>query len=145
MSNLEISSWIIKSARLGPNNPLPPIFPERVQPQIQIANDIPQEISKQMEYGHVPSVLPYAVQDDYHRDLQSTETTVAVLENEILRATFLLEMGGRLWSLYHKPTKRELLEVNPAVQAANLRYPECLVQRRRRMEHWHCRAFTFFI
>ena len=45
---------------------------------------------------------------------------VAVLENEHLRATFLLELGGRLWSLLHKPTGRELLSVNPVFQPANL-------------------------
>ena len=44
----------------------------------------------------------------------------AVLENETLRATFLLELGGRLWSLYHKPSGRELLSVNPVFQPANL-------------------------
>ena len=43
-----------------------------------------------------------------------------VLENDILRATFLLELGGRLWSLLHKPSGRELLAVNPVFQAANL-------------------------
>jgi tetratricopeptide (TPR) repeat protein len=120
MGNLEISSWKIKSARLGPNNPLPPLYPERVRPQIEISDDLPQEINKQMKYGHVPTVLPYAIQNEYQREQQTTETTVAVLENEILRATFLLELGGRLWSLYHKPSQRELLEVNPTVQAANL-------------------------
>ena len=45
---------------------------------------------------------------------------VAVLENDHLRATFLLELGGRLWSLLHKPTGRELLSVNPVFQPANL-------------------------
>ena len=43
-----------------------------------------------------------------------------VLENDILRATFLPELGGRLWSLYHKPAGRELLHVNPVFQPANL-------------------------
>jgi len=42
------------------------------------------------------------------------------LENETLRATFLLEMGGRLWSLFHKPSGRELLSVNPVFQPVNL-------------------------
>jgi hypothetical protein len=32
----------------------------------------------------------------------------------------LLEFGGRLWSLVHKPSGRELLEVNPVFQLANL-------------------------
>jgi len=45
---------------------------------------------------------------------------VAVLENEALRASFFLELGGRMWSLVHKPSGRELLEANPIFQPANL-------------------------
>ena len=43
-----------------------------------------------------------------------------MLENDVLRATFLLDLGGRLWSLVHKPTGRELLYRNPVFQPANL-------------------------
>jgi hypothetical protein len=45
---------------------------------------------------------------------------VAVLENDTLKATFMLELGGRLRSLIHKPTGRELREANPVFQPANL-------------------------
>jgi hypothetical protein len=71
-------------------------------------------------YGQLSSILPYSVQDGYDRQLQPGDFRTAVLENEILRATFLLEFGGRLWSLVHKPSGRELLEVNPVFQLANL-------------------------
>jgi len=71
-------------------------------------------------YGHLSSILPYTVQDGYNRKLQRADFRTAVLENDILRATFLLEFGGRLWSLVHKPSGRELLEVNPVFQMANL-------------------------
>jgi hypothetical protein len=43
-----------------------------------------------------------------------------VLENDILKATFMPVSGGRLWSLYHKPEQRELLNRNPVFQPANL-------------------------
>ncbi len=42
------------------------------------------------------------------------------LGNEILKATFLPELGGRLISLLHKPLGRELLNRNPVFQPANL-------------------------
>ena len=42
------------------------------------------------------------------------------LENDILRATFLPAHGGRLLSLFHIPSQRELLNVNPVYQPANL-------------------------
>ena len=61
-----------------------------------------------------------SLQDGYGRDRQPTGHQVAVLENDVLRATFLLDRGGRLWSLVHKPTGRELLHRNPVFQPANL-------------------------
>jgi hypothetical protein len=82
--------------------------------------DIPEEDQRYLGYGRVASCLPYLMQDGYRRDLQPMTFRTAVLENDILRAIFLLELGGRLWSLLHKPSGRELLEVNPVFQPANL-------------------------
>jgi hypothetical protein len=45
---------------------------------------------------------------------------VAVLENDRLRAEFLLDLGGRLRSLVDLSSGRELLYANPAFQPANL-------------------------
>ena len=42
------------------------------------------------------------------------------MENEYLKATFIPEIGGRLWSLYNKKADRELLYVNKVFQPANL-------------------------
>lgn len=64
--------------------------------------------------------LPYRMQDRYRRDLSPVTLRTAVLENEILRAEFLPELGGRLRSLLHKPSARELLACNPVLQPANL-------------------------
>jgi hypothetical protein len=75
---------------------------------------------RNMNYGRVPNPLPYTMQDGYTRHLQPRDFRVAVLENEVLRATFLLEFGGRMWSLVHKPSGRELLAVNPVFRLANL-------------------------
>lgn len=44
----------------------------------------------------------------------------AVIENDHLKAVFLPELGGRLWSLYDKDLQRELLYVNPVFQPGNL-------------------------
>ena len=43
-----------------------------------------------------------------------------MLENESLRATVALDLGGRLLSLYDRRADRQLLYVNPVVQPANL-------------------------
>jgi hypothetical protein len=121
MSELRIDSWSMPAADLGPENPLPPLGSGRdLHGRIEASPDIPEEMLRNMGYGQVPSILPYTLQDGYTRHRHVRSFRVAVLENEILRATFLLEMGGRLWSLVHKPSGRELLEVNPVFQPANL-------------------------
>jgi tetratricopeptide (TPR) repeat protein len=121
MSDLKLKTWSMPSADLGPENPLPPLLSDQ---ELHIAQSvdpaIPDEIRRNMIYGHVPNILPYAMQDGYNRERKLRDFRVAVLENEFLKATFLLEMGGRLWSLYHKPSGRELLSVNPVFQPANL-------------------------
>jgi hypothetical protein len=65
-------------------------------------------------------MLPYRVQDRYDRVKKPVDHKVAVLENDRLRATFMLDLGGRLWSLYDKAAHRELLMANPVFQPANL-------------------------
>jgi hypothetical protein len=120
VSELHLDQWIMPGADLGPENPLPPLPPHR---ELHIAepNDaIPPDMQRNMAYGHLPNMLPYTMQDGYARDRQPKTFRTAVLENDILRATFLLELGGRLWSLVHKPSGRELLSVNPIFQPANL-------------------------
>jgi hypothetical protein len=80
------------------------------------------EDSKNFNYGCKVGPLPYRFQQNYDRNRGLKQVKVAVLENEILKATFLLDFGGRLWSLYHKVEKRELLYRNPVVQLANLAF-----------------------
>jgi len=120
MSELRIETFSMPGADLGPENPLPPLRPRRDPHQINASPGVPDEIVRNAAYGHVSSPLPYTMQDQYTRQRTPREYRVAVLENETLRATFLLELGGRLWSLLHKPSGRELLDVNPVFQPANL-------------------------
>lgn len=120
MSELSLQSWTMPAASLGAKNPLPPLFQRRPPLSLDYPPDTPGDLLENMSYGHIASCLPYTMQDSYERQLHPTEFRVAVLENEFLRATFLVEFGGRLWSLFHKPSKRELLEVNPVFQLANL-------------------------
>ena len=121
MSELRLETWRMPAAGLGPESPLPPLpGPSEIyepSPPIRPGGQSPLEHAG---YGLTPAILPYALQDDYDRDLQPRAFTVGVLENDVLRATFLLELGARLWSLRHKPSGRELLDVNPVFQPANL-------------------------
>jgi tetratricopeptide (TPR) repeat protein len=92
MSELRLENYTMPSGNLGQESPLPPL-------------DI---------------CLPYTLQNNYGRKRAIQKFKTVVLENDILRATFLIEFGGRLWSLFHKKEERELLYVNPVFQPANL-------------------------
>ena len=120
MSELRVQKLKLPAAGLGQQNPLPAFFPERHPLQVEMPADLSTEVLGDASYAHVTNILPYSLQDGYTRNLQISEFSVAILENEILRAVFLLELGGRLWSLVHKPTGRELLACNSAIQFANL-------------------------
>ena len=121
MSDLRFEDYTMPAAELQPDNPLPNLIVHQdAHAKIVVDPKVPEEIRRHIGYGRVNGCLPYGVQDHYDRNKRPTAFRVAVLENEILRATFLLERGGRLWSLVHKPTNRELLYVNPVFQPANL-------------------------
>lgn len=120
MSELRIETWTMPAADLGPENPLPALKTNPDMHAMEDAKGIPDEMLRNIAYGHLPNTLPYTMQDGYNRQLAPRAFRVAVLENDLLRATFQLELGGRLWSLVDKRTGRELLEVNPIFQPANL-------------------------
>lgn len=67
-----------------------------------------------------PTLLPYDAQDCFDRQVERRDLRVAVLENDRLKATFLLELGGRLWTLYDKVAERELLYQPDALMHGNL-------------------------
>ena len=81
---------------------------------------IDAEMSRNLAYGRPHSLLPYTRQSGYDRLRSERELPTVVLENETLTATFLPGYGGRLWSLVHRPTGRELLHRNEILQPANL-------------------------
>lgn len=74
-----------------------------------------------VNYGMFSDSLPYAMQDDYDLSQKQTlEFDSAILENDFLRAEFVLPLGGRLWSLFDKTAGRELLTANTEFRPCNL-------------------------
>ncbi|MEV4515211.1 DUF5107 domain-containing protein [Dactylosporangium sp. NPDC049525] len=120
MTRVFLSTLTLPTAPMKGDNPLPPLRPLRDIHAGIDAGAADADMAANLSYGHVTSLLPYTNQDGYGRDLADVTHRTVVLENEHLRAEFLPGLGGRLWSLVHLPTGRELLHRNPVLQLANL-------------------------
>lgn len=121
MSEMRLEKLTMPAARLGPENPLPPLMAVaalRAAPGFDVS--VQPEDREYFGWGSPSGLLPYRLQDSYDRNRVMRDFNVVVLENEHLRATFFPELGGRLWSLVHKATGRELFSRNPVFQPANL-------------------------
>src|SRR5438874_1293607 len=116
MSELTIRSHVMPAADFGAENPLTPLRAYETASAAGASSGAADYPDREWE----ESILPYRVQDGYSRHRSPRAFKTAVLENRHLRATFLLELGGRLWSLIDKRSGRELLYVNPVFQPANL-------------------------
>ena len=120
MTTLRSEPYNILAANLGAENPLPGFRDPKHDMSVPIDASVPAEDRRYLGWEVGYRVLPYRIQDGYDRDKKPRTFHGLVLENEILKATFLPELGGRLVSLVHKPTHRELLDCNPVFQPANL-------------------------
>jgi len=117
MSTLTISSLTMPAAAMPRENPLTPL--RTYETASAAGASAPQ--ADYPDRGQEHSILPYRLQDQYDRTRTPRTFKTAVLDNDALRATFLLDLGGRLWSLIDKRQGgRELLYVNPVFQPANL-------------------------
>ncbi|MFF2653331.1 DUF5107 domain-containing protein [Streptomyces sp. NPDC058045] len=111
----------LPAALPGAPNPLPPMRPldEVHETDERARAALPPDMARQMAYAPLRSVLPARIHDGYGRDRAPVTFDTLVLENDRLRATVLPALGGRVHSLLHKPTGRELLYRNPVLQPAN--------------------------
>ncbi|MEV0413755.1 DUF5107 domain-containing protein [Streptomyces sp. NPDC050448] len=111
----------LPAAPLGPENPLPVL---RAPADAHALDDrsrdgLPRDMARQIGYGPLRSLLPVRLLDGYQRRRQEREFEAVVIENAHLRVTVLPGLGGRVHSLVHVPTGRELLYRNPVFQPAN--------------------------
>ncbi|MGA0566773.1 DUF5107 domain-containing protein [Rathayibacter sp. KR2-224] len=120
LATVSLQERVMRSGALGDPNPLPPIAGNGDLHANAGGEGLDDELRAGLAYGKVETVLPYLVQDGYSRELAEAGHPVAVLENDLMRAEFLLDLGGRLRSLIDKRTGRELLHRNPVFRPANL-------------------------
>lgn len=119
MTELRIVPLSLPGSPVGPDNPLPFFSDRESSPPVKNFH-FTEEKKRHLGYQSGFRVLPYRMQDGYDRKRGIVEFRSVVLENEFLKATFLPEVGGRLYSLIWKPEDRELLQANPVFQPANL-------------------------
>lgn len=118
-TTLSFSTMNIRKSRLEESD-----LPDLLGHKIQLQNDIRFNLGEYDEiyegYGRLSSGYPYRMQNIYTRELEEKKEKVAVLENDHLKATFLIDLGGRLWSLIDKHTGRNLLYTNDIIRFSNL-------------------------
>ncbi|MBN9390317.1 MAG: DUF5107 domain-containing protein [Chloroflexi bacterium] len=120
MTELYRENLTLPGAPLGEDNPLPYFRNPQTNQPVNMLDSLPAEKKTLFGWETGFRVLPYRMQDNYTRQRRPLTLETLVLENEILKATFLPGLGGRLISLFDKSQGRELLNVNPVFQPANL-------------------------
>lgn len=121
-SVLKIEKYTMPSASLGAPSPLPDLH-KNLDAHSAISYDseqVTEEEARYMGWGRVNGILPYTILNNYNRTKRMKAWKAIVLENEHIRATFLPQLGARLWSLIDLHTGRELLHCNPVFQPCNL-------------------------
>lgn len=118
-TSLTVTQRTLQLADLGPNSPLPPVQ-QLLEPPYTVGDNVPEDIADGARWGHAKNIYPYPLQDAYSRETTPTEVTAVVLENQHVKATFLPELGGRLWELTDKASGKELLHTGDRIQFANL-------------------------
>ncbi|MFF5710783.1 DUF5107 domain-containing protein [Streptomyces sp. NPDC012756] len=122
MTTVRRAVLTLPAAPLGPDNPLPalraPAGAGAHAVDARTLAELPRDMARGLGRAPLRSLLPTPVRDGYGRDRTPADLDTIVIENDRLRVTVLPGLGGRVHSLHHKPTGRELLYRNPVLQPA---------------------------
>ncbi|MER6097673.1 DUF5107 domain-containing protein [Streptomyces sp. NPDC001728] len=122
MTTVRRAVLTLPAAPLGPDNPLPalraPAGAGAHAVDARTLAGLPRDMARGIGRAPLRSLLPAPVRDGYGRERTPTDIDTIVIENDRLRVTVLPGLGGRIHSLLHKPTGRELLYRNPVFQPA---------------------------
>ncbi|KQX50958.1 MULTISPECIES: DUF5107 domain-containing protein [unclassified Streptomyces] len=122
MTTVRRAVLTLPAAPLGPDNPLPalraPAGAGAHAVDARTLAGLPRDMARGIGRAPLRSLLPAPVRDGYGRTRTPADIDTIVIENDRLRATVLPGLGGRIHSLLHKPTGRELLYRNPVFQPA---------------------------
>lgn len=116
---LKLETLELPAAELGGESGVPDLLGENIlQNRLTFCLDEDDEIYE--GYGRRENAYPYRRFNRYGAELHAKSVRTAVLENRYLKAAFLPDYGGRLWSLIDKGTGRNLLYTNDVLQFRNL-------------------------
>lgn len=120
--NMSITQTILslKGSKLPRENPLPFYKDINRNRNVKLHESLLTDDNSLLGYETAPRYLPYKIQDRYDREGHMNTYKAIVLENDYLKATFLPEYGGRLYSLYDKKQEKDLIYTNPIIQPGNL-------------------------
>ncbi|MFG2113878.1 DUF5107 domain-containing protein [Streptomyces sp. NPDC048718] len=122
MTTVRRSVLALPAAPLGPDNPLPALrlLGGTPFPAVDARDraELPRDMARQLGRAPLRTLLPTRVRDGYGRERIPTDLDTIVIENDHLRVTVLPGLGGRVHSLLHKPTGRDLVYRNPVFQPA---------------------------
>lgn len=110
----------MEAADLGEESSVPDLIGHVNLQQSNTEFDLSETDEIYEGYGLYPNSYPYRQYNGYTSELKRRKVKTAVLENQYLRAEFLIEFGGRLWSLTDKRTGKNLLYTNDVLQFRNL-------------------------
>ncbi len=117
---LKFEKITLDSANLGTASTIPDIQKPNAVPFFICDESVGEGEGGNFGTGMVASTLPYTMQNMYDRKFENRQYDAAILENDYLRAEFIPALGGRLWSLYDKKMKRDLVYKNDSLIFANL-------------------------
>ncbi len=121
MNRVYFEKFDIPGADMGELNCLPDIMNDNyIHAGMTKTERVTDEELPRLGKGMIKTLIPYQIQDGYNRSRSIKHFNSVVLENEFLKARFVPELGGRLWSLFDKKNNRELLYNNPVYQPGNL-------------------------
>lgn len=109
----------MQTGQLGEEASVPDLIGGLIlQNRLQFQLDEEDEIYE--GYGRRANSYPYRQYSCYSRELKRRSVKTAILENDYLKAVFLPEFGGRLWSLWDKEKEQNLLYTNDVIRFSNL-------------------------
>jgi len=110
---------VLSGSHLGPEGQLPPFTPVRPSALARLSEHATPAMRERVERGRLVSPLPYALLSDYDRADHELALPALELSNDLVTATVMPTLGGRVWSLVDHTRDRELLFVNPRLRFAN--------------------------